>query len=71
MKMKRFKIAAKYCSTALSLLAAQHASAAAVDVTALVTDIGSQVAPVVLVGGAILLVLIAVKAFKWIRAAMS
>lgn len=47
------------------------ASAAAVDVTALVTDIGAQVASIVLVGGAVLLVMIAVKAFKWVRAAMS
>lgn len=47
------------------------AQAAAVDVTALVTDIGAQVASIVLVGGAVLLVMIAVKAFKWVRAAMS
>jgi len=47
------------------------ANAAAVDVTALVADIGAQVASIVLVGGAVLLVMIAVKAFKWVRAAMS
>ena len=47
------------------------AQAAAVDVTALVSDIGAQVASIVLVGGAVLLVMIAVRAFKWVRAAMS
>ena len=47
------------------------AQAAAVDVSDLVTDIGAQVASIVLVGGAVLLVMIAVRAFKWVRAAMS
>jgi hypothetical protein len=47
------------------------AQAAAVDVTALVTDIGTQAAPIGLVGGAVLLIYMAVKAFKFIRAAMS
>lgn len=47
------------------------AFAAPVDVTAVVTDIGAQIAPIVAIGGAVLLVLVAVKAFKWVRAAFS
>jgi phage-related tail fiber protein len=55
-----------------SLLAMAAASqAAAIDVTGLVTDIGAQAVPVGLVGVAVLLVFGAVKAFKWVRAALS
>lgn len=44
--------------------------AAAVDVADVVTDIGAQAAPVVAIGGAVLLLLVAIKAFKWVRRAM-
>jgi len=43
--------------------------AAAIDVTAVVTDIGAQLVPVGLIGGAVLLVIFAIKAFKWVRRA--
>jgi hypothetical protein len=57
---------------ALGLVGASAASqAAAVDVTALTADIALQVAPVVAVGGAVLLVVVAAKAFKWVRSALS
>ena len=46
------------------------ASAAAVDVTEVVADIGAQVAPITAIGGAVLLLIVAVKAFKWVRRAM-
>lgn len=55
----------------LALLGAGSASAAAVDVSALVTEIGAQSASIVLVGGAVLMIYMGVKAFKFIRAAMS
>ena len=45
--------------------------AAAIDVAAVVTDIGTQAAPIALIGGAVLLIAVAVKAFKWVRAALS
>lgn len=45
--------------------------AAAIDVTSLVTDIGAQAAPIALIGGAVLLVHLAVKAFKWVRSSLS
>ena len=52
----------------LSVLAAQ---AAAVDVSAVTTDIAAQAVPVAVVAGAVLLIHLAVKAFKWIRQAMA
>lgn len=47
------------------------AHAAAVDVAAVVTDIGAQAAPIASIGGAVLLIVVAVKAFQWVRRAMS
>ena len=44
--------------------------ASAVDVDGVVTDIGAQIAPVAAIGGAVLLLLVAIKAFKWVRRAM-
>ena len=46
------------------------AFAAAVDVAAVVTDIGAQSASVVAIGGAVLLLIVGIKAFKWVRRAM-
>lgn len=53
------------------LAAVGSANAAAVDVTAVVTDIGLQIAPITAIGGAVLLVFVAVQAFKWVRRALS
>jgi hypothetical protein len=53
------------------VLAATASQAAAIDVAAIVTDIGAQAAPVALVAGAVLLIHLAVKGFKWVRAAMA
>jgi hypothetical protein len=50
---------------------AAAANAAAIDVSALTTDIAAQAAPIGLVGVAVLLIVGAVKAFKWVRAALS
>lgn len=47
------------------------AQAAAIDVTAVVTDIAAQAAPIGLVGAAVLLIYLAVKAFKWVRGALA
>jgi len=62
--MNRFYLGA---SALLLPLASQ---AAAVDVADVVTDIGAQVAPVTAIGGAVLLLIVAIKAFKWVRRAM-
>lgn len=55
-----------------SVLAMATASqAAAIDVTSVVTDIGAQMASITLVGGAVLVLHVGVKAFKWVRSALS
>lgn len=47
------------------------AQAAAVDVSAVTTDIAAQAAPIAAVGGAVLVVYVGVKAFQWVRRALS
>lgn len=47
------------------------ANAAAIDVTDVVADIAAQAAPVALIGAAVLILLVGIKAFKWVRKAMS
>jgi len=54
-----------------SLVLVASSQAAAIDVSGAVTDIGAQAAPVGLVGVAVLLIYGAVKAFKWVRAALA
>jgi len=44
--------------------------AAAISVTDTVTDIGAQAAPIALIGGAVLLLTVGMKAFKWVRRAL-
>lgn len=56
---------------ALALVGVASANAAAVDVGDLVTHIDAQVTPVTLVATAVLTIYGAVKAFKWVRAALS
>lgn len=56
---------------AAALVGTVAANAAAIDVSDLVTDIAAQATPVGLVGSAVLMIYGAVKAFKWVRAAMS
>lgn len=65
MKMKTFGLAL------LGILSPVLAFGAAVDVVDVVTDIGAQVASVTAIGAAVLLLLVAIKAFKWVRRAMS
>lgn len=56
----------------LMLLAlAQQAHAQAIDVTDVTADIAAQAAPVAAIGAAVLLLLVGIKAFKWVRRAMS
>ena len=62
---------AALAATGAALTVAQPAMAAAIDVADVVTDIKGQISAVVLIGGAVLLVYAAVKAFKWVRGAMS
>lgn len=61
----------RYGAIVLASTGAAVVQAAPIDVEDLVTDIGAQIAPIVLVGGAVLLVVVAVKAFRWVRSALS
>lgn len=45
-------------------------AALAQDVTGAVTAIGAAIVPIGLIGGAVLLVLVAAKIYKWVRRAM-
>ena len=62
---------AKTAAVVAIATAAGSSQAAAIDVSSVVTDIAAQAAPVGLIGGAVLIIVAAVKAFKWVRAAMS
>ena len=53
------------------ILAAQASHAAAIDVSDVVTDIAAQATPVGLIGAAVLLLYVAIKAFRWVRQALS
>ncbi|WP_295542056.1 major capsid protein [uncultured Pseudacidovorax sp.] len=63
--------AATLAGLAAGSLVALPSHAAAVDVAAVVTDIGAQIAPITAIGGAVLLVVVSIKAFKWVRRALS
>lgn len=67
MKIRFFRFGA--LGSGLAVSAASQA--AAVDVSAVVTDIGAQAAPVAAIGGAVLLIYVGVKAFQWVRRALS
>ena len=47
------------------------ANASAIDVADVVTAISAQSVPVTLIGTAVLVLLVGIKAFKWVRKAMS
>ncbi|WP_406625082.1 major capsid protein [Acidovorax sp. SDU_ACID1] len=64
---RRLAAAAAACALAL----ATNAAHAAIDVTAVVSEIGDTVAPIGLIGAAVLLVVVAIAAFKWVRRAIS
>lgn len=57
-------------AAAVGSAVATTAHAAAVDVANVVTDIGAQAGPIGLIGGAVLLIVVAVAAFKWVRSAL-
>ena len=58
-------------ATGAALTVARPAMAAAIDVAAVETDIKAQIASIVIIGSAVLLVYASVRAFRWVRAAMS
>lgn len=56
-------------SGALVLASASHA--AAIDVADVVADISAQAGPVGQIGAAVLLLIVGIKAFQWVRRALS
>lgn len=54
---------------ALTLAGASQAGA--IDVTAVVTEIGAQAAPIASIGAAVLLLVVGIKAFQWVRRALN
>lgn len=53
-----------------ALVGGAAANAAAIDVTAVTADIAAQAAPIAAIGGAVLVLIVGIKAFKWVRRAL-
>ena len=67
-----FLLAGRRASLLVALMLASMAShAAAIDVDDVVTDIAAQAAPIAAIGAAVLLLVVGIKAFKWVRRALS
>lgn len=62
----------KFVPAALAggLFLASQANAAAIDVADIVTNISDQATPIGLIGTAVLGVIVAVAAFRWVRGAL-
>lgn len=54
-----------------ALVLAGASQAAAIDVTDVVAEIGAQAAPVAAIGAAVLLLVVGIKAFQWVRRALA
>lgn len=68
---KFLKVGAVVASLGGVLVSGAHAAAgAAVDVTDVVGTIGAQATPIAAIGGAVLAIIVGIKAFKWVRRAM-
>lgn len=71
-EMKNFNLRTSRLVSLLALAGVSTLSQAqAIDVADVVTDIAAQAVPIGLIGAAVLLIFVAVKAFKWVRAALS
>lgn len=55
---------------ALAVLSAPLVASAAVDVTAVTTEISGAAAPIAAIGAATLIVMVGIKVYKWVRRAM-
>jgi len=70
--MKKFCLKEKaIIGTAAIAAVAAPAANAAIDVSSVTSEIAATAAPIGLIGGAILVMWVGVKAYKWVRAAMS
>jgi hypothetical protein len=61
----------KVLLTGALVLGSVAAQAGAVDVAAVATDIAAQAGPIATIGAAVMLIFVGVKAFKWVRRALS
>lgn len=66
-----FRKKVRYGAVVALMGAGVAANAAAIDVADVVTDISAQAAPVGLIGGAVLVLFVAIKAFRWVRGALA
>jgi len=64
---KKIAVVAAMASLGLITTGAQ----AAIDVTDVVAEVSGSAAPVALIGTAVLLLFVGIKAFKWVRRALS
>lgn len=55
---------------AAAITLAATASQAAVDVSAVVTEIGTAAAPIASIGSAVLMIMVGIKVYHWVRRAM-
>lgn len=71
--MNRFNAQTRRFATAAAVgaLSLANNAHAAIDVTGVVSEINDTIAPIGLIGAAVLLVVVAVAAFKWVRRAIS
>lgn len=71
--MNRFNAQTRRFATAAALgaLAVVNNAHAAIDVTAVVDEIEAAVTPIGLIGAAVLVVVVSIAAFKWVRRAIS
>lgn len=67
--VRKFSIAERALTTLVLASAAGAASAAPIDVTAVVSDIAGTSAPIAAIGSAVLVILVGIFAFKWVRRA--
>jgi hypothetical protein len=61
----------RYALIAAGSALATAANAAAIDVTAVTTEIAAQATPIAAIGAAVLLLIVGIMAFKWVRRALS
>lgn len=69
--MKNLKTMFAASLAVLTAFVSMPSFAAAIDVSGTVTDIGAQLVPIGLIGIAVLGVILALKAFHWVRRALS
>lgn len=69
--MNKFARVLVPAGAALAAVAARAADGGAVDVSSTVTTITAQLAPIALIGAAVLGVVVAIKAFHWVKRAIS